>query len=67
MTKGQSPLSFKAVLFDFDGTLTKPESLNLSLVKKEIGCPADQYVLEFINRLPPGSPPLPSPMKAPKS
>jgi hydrogenase expression/formation protein HypE len=42
----------KAVLFDFDGTLTEPGALNFSLVKKTIGCPADTPVLEFIENLP---------------
>jgi HAD superfamily hydrolase (TIGR01509 family) len=39
------------VLFDFDGTLTLPESLNLSKIKQQIGCPSDEKILEFIDRL----------------
>ncbi|MBW2489551.1 MAG: HAD-IA family hydrolase, partial [Deltaproteobacteria bacterium] len=42
----------KAVLFDFDGTLTKPGALNFPLLKETIGCPADVPVLEFIENLP---------------
>ena len=42
----------KAVLFDFDGTLTRPESLDLSIIKKKIGCPVDNLILEFIENLP---------------
>ena len=42
----------KAVLFDFDGTLTKPGALNFPRLKKTIGCPADVPVLEFIEDLP---------------
>jgi HAD superfamily hydrolase (TIGR01509 family) len=42
------PFLIKAVLFDFDGTLTKPESLDLSIIKKKIGCPVDSLILEFI-------------------
>ena len=38
----------KAVLFDFDGTLTKPGALNFPRLKETIGCPADVPVLEFI-------------------
>jgi len=46
------PLSIKAVLFDFDGTLTEPGTLNFSLLKETIGCPKDSPVLEFIESLP---------------
>jgi hydrogenase expression/formation protein HypE len=42
----------KAVLFDFDGTLTKPGALNFPRLKEAIGCPADAPVLEFIENLP---------------
>jgi len=38
----------KAVLFDFDGTLTKPDHLDLSVIKSPIGCPSDMPYLEFI-------------------
>ena len=41
----------RAVMFDFDGTLTRPESLDLSAVKELIGCPKDQYILEFIQTI----------------
>ncbi len=50
--KTYRPFSIKAVLFDFDGTLTKPGALNFPLLKKNIGCPADTPVLEFIEGLP---------------
>ena len=46
------PYRIKAVLFDFDGTLTKPGALNFPLLKKTIGCPEDSPVLEFIENLP---------------
>jgi HAD superfamily hydrolase (TIGR01509 family) len=42
----------KAVLFDFDGTLTKPGALDFPRLKKKIHCPPDAPVLEFINGLP---------------
>ena len=38
----------KAVLFDFDGTLTKPGAIDFKAVKQSIGCPPDQAILEFI-------------------
>ena len=42
----------KAVLFDFDGTLTKPGALNFPRLKETMGCPADAPILEFIEDLP---------------
>ncbi len=42
----------KAVLFDFDGTLSKPGTLDFPRLKKDIGCPPDVPVLEFIDSLP---------------
>ncbi|HSO18760.1 MAG TPA: hypothetical protein VLT88_04855, partial [Desulfosarcina sp.] len=44
----------KAVLFDFDGTLTEPGALDFQAVKQSIGCPPDQPVLEHIHGLPDG-------------
>jgi HAD superfamily hydrolase (TIGR01509 family) len=41
----------KAVLFDFDGTLTRPGAINFKIIKKALGCPTDQPVLEFIETL----------------
>jgi len=38
----------KAVLFDFDGTLTKPGAIDFGAVKRSIGCPPNQAILEFI-------------------
>lgn len=44
----QKPFQTKAVLFDFDGTLTSPGALNFSILKETIGCPEHLPVLEFI-------------------
>ena len=44
----------RAVLFDFDGTLTHPGALDFAAFKREIGCPADHFVLEWIEALPAG-------------
>jgi hydrogenase expression/formation protein HypE len=38
----------KGVLFDFDGTLTLPEALDFPAIKQELGCPADQAILEYL-------------------
>ncbi len=42
----------KAVLFDFDGTLTEPGNLDFDAIRKAIGCPAGRPILEFIRALP---------------
>ncbi|QTA92652.1 HAD-IA family hydrolase [Desulfonema magnum] len=41
----------KAVLFDFDGTLTKPGALDFPTIKKTLGCPAELPLLEFIENM----------------
>ncbi|RZB37666.1 MAG: hypothetical protein SRB2_00768 [Desulfobacteraceae bacterium Eth-SRB2] len=46
------PFRIKAVLFDFDGTLTQPGALDFPLLKNTIDCPSDIPVLEFIDSLP---------------
>jgi len=45
------PICIKAVLFDFDGTLTEPGTLDFAAVREAIGCPPNQAVLEFIGGL----------------
>jgi HAD superfamily hydrolase (TIGR01509 family) len=42
--------TLKAVLFDFDGTLTKPGALDFSIIRRRIGCPEGQPILEFIEK-----------------
>ena len=49
------PFRLRAVLFDFDGTLTAPGALDFSALKREVGCPPDRYVLEWIEGLPAGA------------
>ena len=48
------PFRLRAVLFDFDGTLTHPGALDFAAIKREVGCPPDQFVLEWILALPRG-------------
>ena len=48
------PFRLRAVLFDFDGTLTHPGALDFAAIKREVGCPPDQFVLEWILALPAG-------------
>ena len=45
-------LGIKGILFDFDGTLTRPGLLDFPAIKKALGCPADQPILEFIESRP---------------
>jgi len=41
----------QAVLFDFDGTLTEPGSLDFNVIRDAIRCPKGRPVLEFIKDL----------------
>ena len=49
------PFRLQAVIFDFDGTLTHPGALDFAALKREVGCPPDQFVLEWILALPEGT------------
>ncbi len=49
------PFRTKAVLFDFDGTLTQPGGIDFMAIKRAIDCPPDIPLLEFIETLPPES------------
>lgn len=39
----------QGILFDFDGTLTKPGTIDFISLKTQIGCPNSITVLEYIN------------------
>jgi hydrogenase expression/formation protein HypE len=43
----------RGVLFDFDGTLTHPGALDFPLIKRELGCPLDQPILEYLDTVSP--------------
>ena len=47
----EKPYRISAVLFDFDGTLTKPDALDFSIIKKTLGCPSEIPVLEFVESI----------------
>jgi HAD superfamily hydrolase (TIGR01509 family) len=49
MESQSSAKLIRAVLFDFDGTLTEPGSLDFGVIREAIGCPKGRPVLEFIN------------------
>jgi len=42
----------KAVLFDFDGTLTQPGAIDFFIIRKAIGCPESKPIIEFIEAIP---------------
>ena len=44
--------TIKAVLFDFDGTLTRPGSLDFRRLREELATPAGAFILEYIQGLP---------------
>ncbi len=44
-------MQIKAVVFDFDGTLTKQGSIDFKNIKKQIGCPVQMPILDYIENL----------------
>jgi HAD superfamily hydrolase (TIGR01509 family) len=52
---GPRPFRLRAVLFDFDGTLTRPGALDFPAIKRAVGCPPDSFLLEWIEALPAGT------------
>jgi hydrogenase expression/formation protein HypE len=42
----------KGVLFDFDGTLTLPGALDFPAIKREMNCPPDVPILEWLETVP---------------
>jgi HAD superfamily hydrolase (TIGR01509 family) len=46
------PAVIRAVLFDFDGTLTRPEAIDFGVIRRLLGCPPQTFILEFIQALP---------------
>jgi hydrogenase expression/formation protein HypE len=44
----RSPFRVAAVLFDFDGTLTVPDTLDFTALRRAVGCPPGLGLLEFL-------------------
>ncbi len=44
-------MPIRGVLFDFDGTLTEPGTLDFAAIRAAIGCPAGTPILEFIQAI----------------
>lgn len=49
---GQRPYRIRAVLFDFDGTLTEQGALDFAAIREALGCPTGEPILEFIDSVP---------------
>ena len=49
---GDKDGAVRGVLFDFDGTLTVPGAIDFKAIKRDLGCPLDQPILEFIEQQP---------------
>jgi hydrogenase expression/formation protein HypE len=47
----RAPNRLRMVLFDFDGTLTKPGALDFDRIKAAIGCPHEIPVLEYMGSI----------------
>ena len=47
----KKPICIKAVLFDFDGTLTQSGTLDFGVIRAAIDCPKNRPILEFIKTL----------------
>ena len=41
----------RAVIFDFDGTLSRPGALDFKIIRKSVGCPDGVPVLEYIDSI----------------
>jgi hydrogenase expression/formation protein HypE len=47
-TGNASGSGIRAVLFDFDGTLTQPEAIDFAVLRNKLGCPRNIAILEYI-------------------
>ena len=47
-------MTILGILFDLDGTLTLPGALDFPGIKRELGCPLDQPILEYLETVPEG-------------
>jgi len=50
--QGNDISSIGGVLFDFDGTLTRPGALDFAAIRRKIQCPSGVAILEYLDGLP---------------
>ncbi|MBF0477839.1 MAG: HAD family hydrolase [Deltaproteobacteria bacterium] len=46
-------MAIKGLVFDFDGTLTRPGSIDFAGIKRALACPPEKAILEFLDTLDP--------------
>ncbi|MBN2658755.1 MAG: HAD family hydrolase [Spirochaetales bacterium] len=46
-------MSLKAVIFDFDGTLTQPGSIDFAAIREKTRCPPEMFLLDYFQTLSP--------------
>lgn len=50
-SRARNPFRVAAVVFDFDGTLTRSEAMDFPAMRAAIGCPPEEGLLEFLDRV----------------
>jgi hydrogenase expression/formation protein HypE len=45
------PYRVAAVLFDFDGTLTRPDLIDFAAIRRDVGCPPGKGLLEYFREI----------------
>lgn len=48
LTRAGSPFRISAVLFDFDGTLTRPDLIDFAAIRRAVDCPSGTGLLEYL-------------------
>lgn len=50
-TRAGLPYRIAGVLFDFDGTLTRPELIDFAAIRRDVGCPPAKGLLEYFREI----------------
>lgn len=51
LTKAGAPYRIAAVLFDFDGTLTRPGAIDFAAIRRKMDCPTGKGLLEYLTEI----------------
>ena len=51
LTRAGLPYRIAAVLFDFDGTLTRPDLIDFAAIRHDVGCPPGKGLLEYFREV----------------